>query len=202
MKLRDRDAAARLECCRRFGRLVAVEGRAVEVDHELRDRPERTGGVDQDGRMILPQRQHLRQRRADRRRQFFVAAGNRFACQGKHDRDASRAMARRISANWRIEPMHYLLIYELAPDYLERRGPLRSAHLAAANAAVQRGELVLGGALANPADQAILLFSGDSPAAAEAFARADPYVLNGLVRHWRVREWTTVIGQDAAFRVT
>lgn len=94
--------------------------------------------------------------------------------------------------------MHYLLFYDLAPDYLERRGPLRAAHLAQAMAAVERGELVLGGALANPADRAVLLFQGASPAGAEAFAATDPYVLNGLVRRWHVREWTTVVGVDAA----
>jgi uncharacterized protein len=93
--------------------------------------------------------------------------------------------------------MHYLLIYDVVDDYIDRRAPLRAAHLAHARAAVARGELVLGGALANPPDGAVLLFRGDSPAAAEAFARADPYVTNGLVRNWRVREWTTVVGNDA-----
>ena len=94
--------------------------------------------------------------------------------------------------------MHYLLIYELVADYLERRAPLRSQHLALARAAEARGELVLGGALANPPDRAILLFRGESPAAAEAFAAADPYVKHGLVTTWSVREWTTVVGRDAA----
>jgi uncharacterized protein YciI len=94
--------------------------------------------------------------------------------------------------------MHYLLIYDLATDYLERRGEFRNAHLALAREAVGRGELFLGGALADPADQAILLFEGDSPAAAEAFARSDPYVANGLVKSWRVRTWTTVIGERAS----
>ena len=93
--------------------------------------------------------------------------------------------------------MHYLLIYDVVDDYVTRRAPLRAAHIAHGRAAVARGELVLGGALANPPDGAILLFRGDSPAAAEAFARADPYVLNGLVTTWRVREWTTVLGPDA-----
>jgi hypothetical protein len=53
----------------------------------------------------------------------------------------------------------------------------------------------LGGALAEPVDGAVLLFEGDSPAAAEEFARRDPYVLNGLVKSWRVRPWTTVVGE-------
>ena len=97
--------------------------------------------------------------------------------------------------------MHYLLIYDVTSDYLERRVPLRAEHLTLARAAEARGELVLGGALANPADGAILLFRGDSPAAAEAFAAADPYVKNGLVTRWRVREWTTVIGRDAEVKL-
>ncbi len=96
--------------------------------------------------------------------------------------------------------MHFLLFYDLVDDYLERRAPLRSAHFAHARAAEARGELVLGGALANPADAAVLLFRGDSPSAAEAFAASDPYVVNGLVKQWRVREWTTVIGKDAEVR--
>jgi uncharacterized protein YciI len=97
--------------------------------------------------------------------------------------------------------MHYLLFYDVVENYTQRRVPFRPAHLAYARAAVDRGELVLAGALANPADQAVLLFKGDSPAVAEAFARTDPYVLNGLVSNWRVREWTTVVGPDAAVHV-
>ncbi len=93
--------------------------------------------------------------------------------------------------------MHYLLIYDLAPDYLERRVPLRAEHLALAWAAHERGELILAGALAEPIDSAVLLFKGDSPAVAEQFARADPYVHHGLVLSWRVRPWTTVVGVDA-----
>jgi uncharacterized protein YciI len=90
--------------------------------------------------------------------------------------------------------VHYLLFYDVVPDYVERRAPLRAEHLALARAAHQRGELVLAGALADPVDGAVLLFQGDSPAAAEAFAAADPYVRNGLVSRWRVRAWTTVVG--------
>src|SRR5262245_38294647 len=94
--------------------------------------------------------------------------------------------------------MHYLLIYDLAPDYLEKRPQFRGAHLQLAWEASERGELVLGGALADPADGAVLLFKGDSPAAAEAFAADDPYVRNGLVTRWRVRKWATVVGDCAA----
>lgn len=93
---------------------------------------------------------------------------------------------------------HYLLIYHLENDYLERRSLFREAHLAKAKDAVERGELVLAGALADPADTAILFFKGETPAAAERFAADDPYVHNGLVERWEVRPWTTVVGKDAA----
>jgi uncharacterized protein YciI len=97
--------------------------------------------------------------------------------------------------------MHYLLFYDLVADYLDRRVPLRMAHLAYAERAVDQGLLVLGGALASPPDAAVLLFRAESPEPVERFARADPYVTHGLVTTWRVREWTTVVGPDAANRV-
>jgi len=94
--------------------------------------------------------------------------------------------------------MHYLLFYEVVDDYATRRIPLRAAHLEHGRQALARGELVLGGAFANPIDGAVLLFQGNNPGVAENFARTDPYVLNGMVASWRVREWTTVIGAAAA----
>ncbi len=90
------------------------------------------------------------------------------------------------------------LFYDVAEGYVERRLALRAAHLAHAREAVACGELVLGGALANPVDGAVLLFRGASPAVAERFAAGDPYVKHGLVTRWRVREWTTVVGPEAA----
>jgi uncharacterized protein len=92
---------------------------------------------------------------------------------------------------------HFLLIYDLAADYMSRRPAFRDAHLTLGRAAVARGELVLGGALADPADRAVLLFRGPDDSAARAFAAADPYVTNGIVTHWQVRPWTTVLGPDA-----
>jgi uncharacterized protein YciI len=93
---------------------------------------------------------------------------------------------------------HFLLFYAAAPDYLARRGEHREAHLKLAWAAAERGELILGGALADPVDGAVLLFKSETAATPEAFARADPYVANGLVERWHVREWVTVVGEEAA----
>lgn len=92
---------------------------------------------------------------------------------------------------------HYLLFYEAADDYVTRRSERRAQHLAKAWQASQRGELLLGGALASPTDGAVLLFKGESASVAEDFARADPYVTSGVVKRWYVREWTTVVGDEA-----
>ncbi len=97
--------------------------------------------------------------------------------------------------------MHYLLMYDVVDNYVTARVPFRKLHLQHAAAAHQRGELLLGGALANPVDGAVILFQGDSPKVAVDFANADPYVLNGLVARWRVREWTTVVGDNASVKV-
>jgi uncharacterized protein YciI len=93
---------------------------------------------------------------------------------------------------------HFLLFYDVSSNYLEKRAEFRNAHLAKAWAAHARHELVLAGALADPVDGAVLLFAGQSREVAESFARNDPYVLNGLVTRWWVREWTTVVGEGAS----
>lgn len=94
--------------------------------------------------------------------------------------------------------MHYLLCYDLSSDYLERRGQYRDEHLQLAWQAQERGEIVLAGALPDPFDKAMLLFQGDSPEAAERFAKHDPYVIHGLVTAFTVRQWNTVVGDLAA----
>jgi uncharacterized protein YciI len=94
--------------------------------------------------------------------------------------------------------MHFLLFYDVKPEFYERRGEFRDEHLSLAWAAVERGELLLGGAFDNPVDRALLLFDVDDPALVETFALADPYVRSGLVERWYVRPWKTVVGQQAS----
>ena len=91
--------------------------------------------------------------------------------------------------------MHFLLFYEKSPDHAEREKPLMAAHRKHLDAAVCRRELVLGGSLRQPIDgAAVLLFQADTVAIAEEFARADPYVVDGLVNRWTVRPWDIVVG--------
>ena len=92
--------------------------------------------------------------------------------------------------------MYYILFYKTVENYVERRAQFRNLHLAYATKFHQEGKLVLAGALANPVDEAILVFKGESPKVAEEFATNDPYVLNGLIKEWYVRPWTVVIGNE------
>jgi len=89
---------------------------------------------------------------------------------------------------------YYLLFYDVVGDFVSRRLPHRQEHLRLAEEAHRRGELVLAGALADPADRAVLLFRGADRSVAESFARSDPYVTSGLVERWEVRAWSVVIG--------
>jgi uncharacterized protein len=88
---------------------------------------------------------------------------------------------------------YYLLIYHVVDDYVARRTAFRDEHLRLALEAHKRGELLLGGALANPVDQAILVFRSSDQAVVEEFVRNDPYIANGLVSKWEIRPWTVVI---------
>lgn len=90
--------------------------------------------------------------------------------------------------------MYYLLLYDVVEDYLERRAPLRPEHLELARKAHERGEILMAGAFGDPPEGAAFVFVGEDPSAAEAFARNDPYVKNGLVTAWRVKPWNVVIG--------
>lgn len=92
--------------------------------------------------------------------------------------------------------MYFILFYDVIDDFLERRAPYRSEHLALAQESHAQGKLLLAGAFANPADGAALIFRASDRAEVEAFAESDPYVKNGLVTRWRVREWSVVIGDD------
>lgn len=94
--------------------------------------------------------------------------------------------------------MHYLLFYEKSADYVERQKPFSEAHLRHVLAGVDRGDLVLGGnLLGGDRAGAALLFSAASPDVVRSFAESDPYVVEGIVTHWYVREWQTVVGPTA-----
>ncbi|WPP52118.1 YciI-like protein [Catalinimonas niigatensis] len=92
--------------------------------------------------------------------------------------------------------MYYILFYKTVDNYVEKRAPYREEHLSLAKEAYKDGKLTMAGALAEPADGAVLVFKGDDPHVAEKFARNDPYVKNGLIREWYVRPWSVVVGGE------
>jgi hypothetical protein len=94
--------------------------------------------------------------------------------------------------------MHYLLQYQTSADYLEKRSLFRAEHLQLAWWAAERGELILGGAVGEPIESALLLFNVPNPEKVKAFAESDPYVINGLISSYRILPWHTVVGHDAA----
>ena len=89
--------------------------------------------------------------------------------------------------------MHLVLEYTLADDYLQRRAALREEHLALARAAHERGELLMAGALPDPYDRALLVWTAPREVV-ERFAGSDPYVVQGLVTGWTIRQWDVVVG--------
>ena len=90
--------------------------------------------------------------------------------------------------------MYYILFYNYVDNIIEKRVSFREAHLALATSFVESGELLLGGAFANPADGAILIFKVENKVQVEAFVKQDPYVQNDLVTSWNIREWSVVVG--------
>lgn len=91
---------------------------------------------------------------------------------------------------------YFALFYDYVADYLTRRAAYREEHLRLARDAQRRGELLLGGAFADPADGALLVFRATDRSVVEQFVRGDPYVVNGLVTRWEIRSWTVVIGAE------
>lgn len=89
---------------------------------------------------------------------------------------------------------YFILFYDVVPDYLERRGQYRDEHLRMVREAHARGEIVLAGAYAEPADGAALVWRTTDVSPIERFVAGDPYVKNGLVTRHRIRPWTVVVG--------
>jgi uncharacterized protein YciI len=91
---------------------------------------------------------------------------------------------------------YYALFYDVVDNFADKRLPFREQHLRLAQEAHARGEVVLAGALADPADRALLVFRVSDKTVVENFVRQDPYVAKGLVARWEIRPWNVVIGNQ------
>ncbi|MGH3823786.1 MAG: YciI-like protein [Pseudonocardiaceae bacterium] len=90
--------------------------------------------------------------------------------------------------------MHSLLFYDYVNDIAERRAPFRRAHLALIGESHEQGALLMAGALAEPVDGAVFVFTTDDRSIVEDFVARDPYVREGLVTSWWIRPWNVVVG--------
>lgn len=82
---------------------------------------------------------------------------------------------------------YQILFYKTGDNYIERRKPFRANHLGMVRKGIEDGTMIMGGALADPADEVIIVFSNKTNA--ENFATNDPYVKNGLIKEWSIRPW-------------
>lgn len=88
--------------------------------------------------------------------------------------------------------MKYVLLYESAEDVAEKAPAHAPAHREHWHPFRERDELLLIGPFGDPQTQgAMAVFT--TRQAAEEFARNDPFVVNGVVRAWEVREWDEAI---------
>jgi len=87
--------------------------------------------------------------------------------------------------------MKYVLLYESADDVLAKAPAQVDAHVARGHEFHARGTLLMFGPFGDPQQEgSMAVFT--SREAAEEFARGDPFVLNGVVRSWQIREWDEV----------
>jgi uncharacterized protein len=82
----------------------------------------------------------------------------------------------------------YVLFYDSAEDVLSKVPAQMDAHGVRLREFASRGELLMTGPFSNPQEEGSMsVFT--SRAGAEEFAKGDPFVLNGVVERWYVREW-------------
>ncbi|MFD2919216.1 YciI family protein [Terrimonas rubra] len=88
---------------------------------------------------------------------------------------------------------YYALTYITAENFVERRMPYREQHLLLAQQYHDNQILLAGGSM-QPAIESLLIFHCENEDVVKSFMRQDPYVQNGLVKAWYIREWNIVIG--------
>ncbi len=91
--------------------------------------------------------------------------------------------------------MKYVLFYESADDVRSKAPVHFAAHCARWAEFATDGSLLMIGTFGDPQNEgSMAIFS--SREAAEAFARSDPFVLHGVVRHWYIRDWNEALVKD------
>jgi uncharacterized protein len=92
--------------------------------------------------------------------------------------------------------MKYVLFYESADDVMTRAPTYFPAHGARVQTFHARGEILMVGTFGDPQEQGSMAIF-PTRAAAQAFVDGDPFVLEGVVRRWEIREWNEVLAPFA-----
>jgi len=88
--------------------------------------------------------------------------------------------------------LKYVLLYESSEDLAGKAPQHAAAHREHWRPFRERGELLLIGPFGDPQSQgAMAVFR--TRKGTEQFAREDPFVVNGVVRSWEVREWDEAV---------
>jgi uncharacterized protein YciI len=88
--------------------------------------------------------------------------------------------------------MKYVLLYESADDVASKAPAQFPAHKARLDEFHARGDLLMVGTFGDPQTQGSMAIFRTREAA-EEFAREDPFVLNGVVARYEIRDWNEVL---------
>jgi uncharacterized protein YciI len=86
----------------------------------------------------------------------------------------------------------FVVFYESADDVRSKAPAHFAAHRARWKEFADRGELLMIGTFANAQEQGSMAIFATREAA-EAFVKSDPFVLNGVVRRYEIREWNEAL---------
>jgi uncharacterized protein len=87
--------------------------------------------------------------------------------------------------------MKCVVWYETAAEGLIKAPANYPAHKSRIDEFAKRGELLMVGPWANPAEGALAVFK--TREAAEAFVKDDPFVLNGVVAKVTMKDWNEIL---------
>jgi uncharacterized protein len=91
--------------------------------------------------------------------------------------------------------MRYVLLYASADDVMSKAPAHFPAHSARIAEFHERGDLLMVGTFGDPQTQGSMAIFA-SREAAEEFVRDDPFVINGVVRSYEIREWNEILAGD------
>jgi uncharacterized protein len=97
----------------------------------------------------------------------------------------------KVSAGSEGSSMKCVVFYEVAADGMAKAQANYPAHRQRIDAFAQRGQLLMVGPYANPAEGALAVFR--TRADAEAFVQDDPFVVNGVVGQVRMKDWNEIL---------